>query len=61
MPERGNFPVFANHKFEEHPDETAEPPEIRPPDDYDSTLLFTEKVGKPKHGLCETRPDGCYD
>ena len=61
MPARGNFGAFADHKFQEQPDETAEPPEICPPDDYESTLMFTEKVARLKHGLCETRPDGSYD
>ena len=61
MPTRGNFATFADRKFEELPNETAEPPQISRPDDYDSTLTYTEKVGRPKHGLCEIRPDGSYD
>ena len=61
MPMRANFMAFADQKFEEQPDEPAEPPENPPSDDCDSTLTFTEKVGKPKHVLCETRPDGSFD
>jgi hypothetical protein len=61
MPARGNFATLVDRKFEEPPEETAEPPQVCPPDDYDSTLTYTEKVGRPKHGLCEIRPDGSYD
>lgn len=60
MPKHVIFVAFENeNKIEEAND--GEPPQIPTSDDYASTLAFTEKVGRLKHGLCKTSGSGSFD
>jgi hypothetical protein len=57
MPMRVFFVAFASeNKIEDAA--ADEPPQIPTSNDHNSTLAFTEKVGRLKHGLCETNSGG---
>jgi hypothetical protein len=52
-----NCASLCDQKYDELPEE-SEPPAIPSSDDYETTLAFTEKVGRLKNALCETRRNG---